>query len=260
MVVCIWLLICLSILSVSIGKVVSSQINFSRYYLDGEQSYYLTLAALKQAMVERDNDSTPTYDTLFELRTLREIAFGVNTAEYALIDEESKVNINYADIEILEELLGSYFLADDLVEYRKENTFTCIEELLNMTEIDQGLFRSINEHITVHGQGSVNINTASKQVLLALGCSQDSCKKILGYRGGEDGRQITPDDAVFDSSQTISRVLQDLSIDCQHHKLFTSKSSNYTLKTQPRIGKRLGEGISVTFSAEEIKSWRRNSL
>jgi|GEM_PF-2937126 len=258
-VICIWLLISLSVLAVSIGRIVFSQINFSRFYIDREQSYYLAKAALKEAMIERQNELTPNYDTLYELRTPRHIDFQGNSVEYVLIDEESKININYAGSDILARLLDSNFAADEVIDYRQKTPFATIDELLQLNGINQELFEAVKEFVTANSNKYININTAPKRVLLALGCTEASCERILQYRRGEDGKEVTKDDGVFDSLTTIAEVFQDLSIDCQKAGLLMTKSSNYTMKAHPKIGARPGGQIDIIFSSSTIQSWRTAS-
>ena len=249
MVICIWLLIGLSCLVISVGRLASSQISLSRFYLDREFSHYLAKAAVKETCLERDNDMTPNYDTLYELRTKRPIDFAAFTGSYYLIDEESKININTADKEILANLFGSDFLAEDVIDYRKEERpFFVIAELLNVG-VDKELFEEIKDFVTVNSNSYVNINTAPKEVLLALGCSEDCSEEILAYRN----------DNIFDSQSTISSVFNDLGIECESSGLLRTKSSNYTIKTSAYIGKREGVAFEVIycFSDKRIISWRR---
>ncbi|MFC1658626.1 general secretion pathway protein GspK [Candidatus Omnitrophota bacterium] len=255
-VICVWLLIGLSVLAVSVGKIAFSQINFSRFYIDREQSYYLSRAALSEAMLQRQADPTAAYDTLYELRDPREIPFQGNSVSYFLVDEESKININSANSDVLARLLDSNFTADEVIDYRKNAPFASIEELLQVDGIDQEDFEEIKELVTANSNKYININTAPREVLEALGCTRDSCDKILDYRRGYDGDEITADDNVFDSLARIAEVFEDLSIDCQQPGLLMTKSINYTLKAQPKIGAREGEATDVIFSGTKIQSWR----
>ncbi len=257
LVICIWLLLSLSLLSITVGKIVYSQINFSRFYINRTQSYFLAKAAVKEAMVERAYDMTPSFDTLYELQTPRDITFEQSSVRYTLTDESSKININHVDSEILAELFDSNFLADDIIDYRNHKPFLTIRELLNMDEVDERDFEKIKEFITVNSTGKVNINTVPEEVLLALGCDAGACEKIIGYRQGEDGEEATLDDMVFDSSETISTVFEDLAINCNKEKLFVTESQYYTLNASPAVGARTGDKIEAIISSSQVKSWRK---
>jgi type II secretory pathway component PulK len=247
MIICIWLLISLTLLAVSLSGLAFSQINFSRFYLDRQFSYYLTRAAVREVSVERENDMTPNYDTLGELRTSRAIDFEGYRGEYYLIDEESKVNINTADSGILSELLDSEYLAQDVIDYREnEHPLLAIEELLGVG-LGEELFEEIRGFITVNSNGFININTAPLEVLLVLGCNQDASDKILDFRSSN----------IFDSQTTISSVFNDLGIDCDYDNLLNTKSSNYTIRTSTYVGNREALSLDVIYNSPErrIESW-----
>jgi type II secretory pathway component PulK len=73
----------------------------------------------------------------------------------------------------------------------------------------QDLFMKLKEYITIYGDGRININTASKEVLLALGLSEDIVYKILALRYGEDGIEGTNDDNIFDTPSNIATILKE---------------------------------------------------
>jgi type II secretory pathway component PulK len=60
---------------------------------------------------------------------------------------------------------------------------------------------------TVYGDGKININTASKQILSSLqGLDEKIAELILTYRAGMDGQFGTEDDVVFASSEDLGKV------------------------------------------------------
>lgn len=255
MIMCIWLLISLTFLAVVIAKLAFSQINFSRFYLGRQFSYYLTKAAVRQACLERNNDMTPGYDTLGELRTPRKIDFSDYKGEYFLIDERSKININTADKEILKRLFDSEFLAQNLIDYRqkeKPHHFSFLEELLEVEGIDKDLFGELKETITVYSDGYININTACPRALLALGLESEEVEEILDFRSSN----------IFNSRITISRVFSDLGIKYKQSNLLKPNSSNYTVKASTYMGQRLVGKFDIvivkTGGRFLVKSWERN--
>ncbi|MBL7081512.1 MAG: helix-hairpin-helix domain-containing protein [Candidatus Omnitrophica bacterium] len=259
MIMCIWLLISLTFLAVSIGRLAFSQINFSRFYLGRQFSYYLAKAAVREACLERDNDMTPNYDTLSELRTPRKIDFEDYEGEYFLIDEESKININTAEKETLTRLFDSESLAQNIIDYRKEKEkqlFSSIVELLDVEGMDwmgEDFFEEIKNLITVDSNSYVNINTVPKEALLALGCSEVAAEEILCFRNNN----------IFDSRTTISSVFNDLGIECEESNLLRPNSSNYTIRTSAYIGKRVAGNLDAAIVKETggfyVKSWKRTS-
>jgi len=146
-------------------------------------------------------------------------------------DEQSKLNVNTASRQSLVRLLltmdiGDADEADEvaaaIVDWRdaddepdangaedayyrgldpasecKDAAFESREELLQVRGMTPGLWQQLAPYVTVFGSGSVNINTATRPVLAALGMSESLLKKILEFRCGPDGAWATADDGVF---------------------------------------------------------------
>jgi type II secretory pathway component PulK len=166
---------------------------------------------------------------------------------YGLVDEESKINVNKADQKILRQLfrivlgfnkMEAQELAASIVdwqdgdgelsipvgsaedrEYRrlhysyeaKDAEYEVLEELLLVKGMDEDIFNKIRDYITIYGDGKVNINTASKTVLLALGLGGDVVYNIMHFRYGEDKIPGTPDDGAFTAHSTIAPQLSQFS-------------------------------------------------
>lgn len=98
--------------------------------------------------------------------------------------------------------------------------FIALEELLLVKGITEGLFygedkdkdgkigeyeKGIGSYLTIYGDGSININTASKEVLnAAFGIGYpDLAQKISDYRKGVDGRAGTDDDRWFAKGASV---------------------------------------------------------
>ncbi len=160
--------------------------------------------------------------------------YSVSTSKiirYGVRDEESKININTADRRVLlrlirlvtnlseskakglvDAILGwrSYgkrkidgFYSDDYysnLQYpykRKKSPFELLDELSLVQGFTQEIIHQLEPFITVYGNGSVNINTASKPVLMSLGLDSSVADKILRVRAGPDGIEATADDYIF---------------------------------------------------------------
>lgn len=163
---------------------------------------------------------------------------GLTESWYGLIDEESKININKVNQTIMERLFRvvdfdetqAQELAAAIVDWRdsdselsiplgsaedsyyrnleypyeaKDANFEVLEEVLLVKGIDKNIFEKIKNYITIYGSGKINVNTASKTILLALGLSEDIVDKIVSFRLGEDGIIGTSDDNVFDTPSNI---------------------------------------------------------
>lgn len=165
------------------------------------------------------------------------------TIVYGLVDEQSKININTADAATLTRILQStasldkdvaedisyciidwrdsdsvfehpnYGAEDDYynhleVPYGAKNApFEVLDELLVVKGINREIFDKIKPYLTVYGTGQVNVNTAPKEVLLALGLEERLVEKLLNYRRGEDREDRTADDRAFSQSSVIATEL-----------------------------------------------------
>ncbi len=182
-------------------------------------------AAFKEVSVG-DCQYSISYDVLNEKSDSAETRYG-------LVDEESKININKVDQFLLRRLfkiaLGlndtrAQQLAAAIVDWRDEDSqlsipfgsaedfdyhalrypydakdaeFEVLDELLLVKDVDEELFTKLKEYITIYGSGKININTASKVVLLTLGLEGRTVDKIIAFRYGDDNILGTDDDGVF---------------------------------------------------------------
>lgn len=207
LIVTIWTLVILSLLGVAVATRISSEIRLAKYLEERLLSLHLAKAAYREASLERAKDTTPDYDTIYELQRKRsgELVRGVFI--YQMSDEESKVNMNTASKEIIARLPG---LNSELAEAIIDSTFRPFvvkEELLLVECIDEELYSQCEDLITVYGEGKVNINTASGEVLRVLGLDDDLVEIISRFRKGDDGEEGTEDDRIFED---VGGILNDL--------------------------------------------------
>jgi len=177
----------------------------------------------------------------------REYTDGVTGRKYpvfGLVDEERKININYADKDTLGRLFSgaagldmteAAAVAHAIVDWRDANDvlrnhednlserlhyvregygyiprnmpFASVEELLLVDGVNNDVFLSVRDLVTVFGDGKVNMNTAPARVLEALGLSRTLTEKVVLFRGGGDTREGTSDDNVFTSAENILPAL-----------------------------------------------------
>lgn len=157
---------------------------------------------------------------------------------FGIVDEESKININTADKFVLYRIISEAlslddntaekiaeaiydwrqlgdseikgFLSDDYYSNlkfpypKKSLPFEVPDELLLVKGMDQAKYEILKKYVTVYGNGPVNINTASKKVLLALGLEEVITDKVLALRRGSDGVDNTADDHVFNRTFDIA--------------------------------------------------------
>lgn len=259
----LWALFLLASMALSLGVIVRQKVTLVDRLSDRDSLYFIAQAGVHRAVAElRFEDLTPTHDSLGEgwannPAIFKDIPMGIGSytvgvvqddgngafMRYGLVDEESKININKVDVDILMRLLrhgglpgekaeeiaycikdwtdadsffqhprygaedSDYKNLDDPYE-AKDAEFEIIEELLLVMGMDQATFDRIKDIITVYGNGGVNINTAPPKVLRILGMDERIIEMIMIFRKGEDLTLGTPDDKVF---QQPSNVAADLS-------------------------------------------------
>ena len=168
--------------------------------------------------------------------------YGTTRKVPGFIDEESRINVNTAEMASLKLLIqivlrwneeDAQDLASALVDWRgyhtrelkgfysdsyydnllypyqrKKDAFEVIDELLLVRGMNDSLLERLLPFITIYGDGAVNINTASAPVLLSLGLPEQLVDKILAFRRGPDGEEATGDDIVFLEDQDLIALLE----------------------------------------------------
>lgn len=137
-----------------------------------------------------------------------------------LIEEESRVNLNKADLRELKLLFRNDDLAAAVVDWRdpddkvtpggaergdygawapyscRNAPFRFPEELLLVKGMTRESYDKALPLLTLWGDGRVNWNTVSVPVLEVLGFSPQDAERIRRFRLGPDGQSATEDDVV----------------------------------------------------------------
>ncbi len=158
-------------------------------------------------------------------------ASGTVVEHWGMADEQAKLNLNTASAETIRALIMEALgwggveakgLADAITDWRdtgrheaggffsddyykglefpyamKDLPFERPDELLLVKGVDRKTFDALAPYVTVYGDGRVNINTASRKVLLSLGLEANVVDKVLKARRGEDDLEATADDHIF---------------------------------------------------------------
>ena len=161
--------------------------------------------------------------------------------KFGMTDEAAKLNINKAGSRQIERLLilglkmneeEAKQLAMALVDWRslgdselagfysdeyysnlqfpyhpKRADFETWDELLLVKGMNEGILRQMRRFFTIYGDGKININTVSWQVMAAIGLTDDLVAKIIGVRRGPDGTDSTGDDYIFTKTYDVSNEL-----------------------------------------------------
>src|SRR5438093_8037028 len=223
----LWTLAILVLLGLAVGYTTALDQRLVSYQRDRLTALYLAKAGYVRALVELERAPIPQTDSYldswannpdaFRLTPLGPGSFTVSYAlpgqdppagvVYGIVDEDRKININTAPKAILARLSGmTEEVADALLEWRaahkslvviEDRPFKLLEELWLVERMTHEVFQALEPFVTVYSDGKVNLNTAPREVLMALGMSEGLVAKVLRYRWGFDGIRGTRDDQSF---------------------------------------------------------------
>lgn len=281
LIVSLWAFGVLSILSLAIAGFVFQQIKFTNFYIRQTISLPLARGACQRTFEERKQEETPDYDTLAELKEVREETLCDNIAykyyfvdkkiidgKEKIIDESALININTVSSDILKRLPGlDEDLAREIVNSSRR-PFKLKEELLLIEGMDKDKFNKFKDLITTLGSGKININTAEDDVLSALGLEDDLIQLIMRYRQeyiGIDGKPDTEDDGAFtNAANTLSDLRRFTSLTLEQEQDLLSAMNMLDVKSQylrlnviPQIKGREGVHYSIAIHPQtnKIISW-----
>ncbi|MCX5695395.1 MAG: helix-hairpin-helix domain-containing protein [Candidatus Omnitrophica bacterium] len=286
--ICLWIMVILGILGMGLTGLVFQEIRFSSAISRLNLSLPMAKAALRVVFYERAADTTPDYDTLQELATEKSVSIcGSNPYKYyfvdkqtvqdseEIIDESALININLASLDVLKRLPGVDEDMADKIANAGFRPYSSINEVLLVEGVTVEKFRLFKDMVTVYGKGKVNINTASKAVLVCLGLDEELADIILRYRKvhriepkkDKDGNPIGPQDECGFSS--LSSLVTDLrefsSLGLRQEQDLLSLQNSLAVKSGylrfnivPQINNKTGTHYSVVINPEtkKIVSWR----
>ncbi|MCX5666935.1 MAG: type II secretion system protein GspK, partial [Candidatus Omnitrophica bacterium] len=116
-------------------------------------------------------------------------------------DEDSELSVPLGSAE------DSYYRNLPHPYEAKDAPFEVLDELLPVNGMSASLLDKIKDYVTIYGNGMVNVNTASRVVLIASGLTPLMADKVINFRYGPDGKIGTPDDGIFMSQGSIVPVL-----------------------------------------------------
>lgn len=221
---------------------------------------------------------------------------------YGLTDEERKINVNRADREVLVELLNQVAgigeleatpIVSSIINWRdrsedsekygagstyyrslsppypcKNDLFELSEELLLVRGVTAALYSALEPHITVYGNGAVNLNTAGRTVLRSLGLADPLIDKVVQCRYGPDGIPGTEDDVPFETvAGIVDTVRQEVGLsETEARELsqfirrqrITVRSNNFRGQVYETLDNST-EGVHITFVLNRtgvVRLWR----
>jgi type II secretory pathway component PulK len=150
-------------------------------------------------------------------------------------------------------------VSEETTEITPGKDFAAIEEVLLVNGVTGELFEDVfRDNFTLYGDGRVNINTASTDVLTAVFGTgyPDLAGKIADYRRGVDGRIGTDDDRWFVSGQSIINredrgmvEVKDLNEENWYGNIFGITDLEYK-----RVKKLLGSDAMLTTASDHYRA------
>lgn len=269
LVVSLWVLITLSVFATALASIVGMQMRFTSFFIRVVDMVPLVNAAYKDALGERNNEMTPSFDTLAELSVVQSKMLKANNGyKYSYEDESAKINLNTEKKEVLENLPG---MDEDLAEAivnSNRRPFKVKEEVLLVEGITSEIYSQFKKLVTVYGDGKININTASPEILKILGLEEEFINLLMRFRTeyiGVDKEKGTVDDGVFANAGGMLDALREVDdmslrqeqdfLSLQSH--LTSKSTYLKINIIPVVkGKDLDKcSIIVSTSDGKILRW-----
>ncbi len=265
LIVTVWVLVAFSILSVGLYGIVSSRLTLARNLEGRIAGQYLAKAACVYFKAKRAQGQK-TFTTVSELQEKRPLQeFGRGKFVYTLQDEEGRININASPADIIARLPGfNKDLADKICE-SSLRPFHAKEELLLVEDMTEEIFNNCKDLITVYGPGSVDINTASPEVLQILGLDSSLIKIIADFRAGPDGKEGTADDGVFENTAEIINKLRAFTslFEAEEAKLvqlisqnmFSVLSQTFSLQIETAILEKTAMRYNIIIDKDRIRRW-----
>ena len=280
----LWIVAMLTVFAVGLGHRASIGLKVARYQRDRLQANFLANAGIKKVIIDLLREADISYD---------KVVLEENKNEFATIagisDEESKININTADQKLIKQVLISAGLDADAQElsviihewiskpaapaeekkFFKNGLLKAKEELLLPLEFfypdkERTLeaYAKIKDLVTVYGDGKVNINTASREALMALASSvaeesqknsvKDVVEAIIEQRASKGALKDKEDLKLSDDNQInlfTNKILPKVVFKSDYFKIQSKASVGNTTKNISCIYDR---------KKERVVSWSEN--
>jgi len=224
----LWVLALLTVVTLSYGYRARLEVQAARYRLDSGQARMAARAAVERGILELQNKHLADQAVVVGGRDVFapsthfgqpwarggdlykaggaltvDATMAADRAEYTIEDLEGRVSLNTAPEVVVEALPGvSLAVARRLNHRRSEATpFADPVELRGIDGISEKDWvggpdtPGLRELVTVHGDGRINVNTATEAVLAHLPeVGEGLARDILEARNGADGESGTADD------------------------------------------------------------------
>jgi general secretion pathway protein K len=282
----LWVLAILTVVTVGFGRRSMLDLRTATYSMDHTQALNRARGAVYRGLAEIQNKGVIDsyleqegytarnqrwaggFDLLGEGGFTRQEGFEADETTWEAVDEESRINVNAAS----DELLRNAGLGMDIIRRIRSQIapeddepgrrFQSIEELRFIRGVDDEAWfgtagkPGIVDLFTVYGDGRVNVNTASEEVLATIpGVSAAIARTIVEYRGDGENVFETLDDV--SSKAGVSRA----SLDQLHaHCKVSSGFFTITGKATERGGAIVAYAHATVDSGGRILRWWEEPL
>jgi general secretion pathway protein K len=187
-------------------------------------------------------NATRLGEGFFSVECEEELESNKKVLRYGACDDSARINLNTATEQVLKNLVlasndgveenRATTIAESIIDWRdaddaampqgaeanyyralstpyepRNAPFQSVEELLMVKGMDQAVFDTLKNSLTVYTDGKVNFNTASPLALRALGLSEELTQKVIFFRLGADRLPGTKDDEIFEDIGSITAKL-----------------------------------------------------
>lgn len=259
LIITLWLVTILSALSVAVARYLSTEVRLTRYRLARQEAGELARSGVLLALDLIQQDPTPMEDWSGEPwaapQTVSPAAGRQLTV--TITDEERKLNVNTATVEQLSSLLGDAALAQAIVDYldapdpaedrlteeppyyAKNGPAAVLDELSDVPGLTGESRETLAAFTTPFTSsattgGPLNINTATRQAMLAFGLSEYTVSIIEEVRNGPNGRFERPED-ILPTLQGLGWTIADPQQSMKEQALLsamTTSSSVFTVVSE----------------------------
>ncbi len=250
LILALWALFLLTLMAVSAAHRASAEVHFARRMRARLTAYSIARAAVERAKIwmatqtnawdgRPDNErlfrDVPFEAGVFSIRSREAMSHEASTEEimgYGPLGEESRINLNRADVPLLAAFLhgtggldsqAAEELAASIVDWRDPDDvplpggaetdhyqrlkpsyacpnapFRCVHELLLVKGMHPETFQRLRPFITVFGTGKINLNSAPRPVLLSVA-------RAAGPEAGPVAESLTDKLAAFQEAGGMFR-------------------------------------------------------
>lgn len=242
----LWSLCILSVFAVILNYTVRQKVSLVHRLDSRDRAHLAAEAGVKEAIIFLQMPEDEEYLAIDVSMTGKSAVS--EASSWQIKDEERKINVNLAGFNELARLFQvaacmsegeAQDLAASIIDWRdsdsvlfspaggaedpyyrntsfpyeaKDAAFDVLDEILLVKGMSQDIFEKVRNLLTIYGDGRVNFNTASSAVLLALGLGQVTVDKILTFRKGKDGVEVTEDDGIVGHLDLIVQYLGEAAV------------------------------------------------